>query len=211
MSQWKFVIIALVALGTTSAAAVGLAGGGGSQDGSGEGRGAATGAAAAQNPPEKKEAPPAVKKLPEPVDVMLPKQMERRRAAAAQRVDAQRAYYEEGRITIDRFIQALQLFNEAEMESAKTGEQRIIAAQNHMERLSQVLKREQGELEAGRGTVADVAEAQLAHELAAIELLKAHKAAGSGEEEALQKRVEELEKQLEQVTKQLERAKREIR
>jgi RNA polymerase sigma factor (sigma-70 family) len=205
MSQWKFVMIALTALGTTTAAAVGLAGGGGRQDVPVPGRGAALGPAAQTTRP-KTEAPPVVKELPEPVEVMLPKQMVRRLNSAAQRLDAQRAYYEEGRITIDRFIQALELFYEAQMEQAKTRQERIIVAQNHMDRVGEVLKKEQAELNEGRGTVADVAEAALAYELAAIEWTKAHKVPVPGDVEALQKRVEALEKQLDRVTKLLDRA-----
>jgi len=203
MSQWKLVMFALAALGATSAAAIGLAGGGGSQEGPAPGRGDAPGAAA-QAAPEKKVTPPAVKDLPEPAEVMLPKQTKRLLAAARQRVDAQRAFYEEGRLTIDRYIQALQLLNAAEMEQAPTREERIIVAQTHMERTHQLLKREQDELKAGRGTIADVAEAALAHEQAFAELLKAHKAPGPGDLEGLQKRVETLEKQLDRVMKLME-------
>jgi hypothetical protein len=50
-----------------------------------------------------------------------------------------------------------------------------------------------------------LAEAELAHELAAIELTKAHKAPGPGDVEALRKRVETLEEQLARVLKRLER------
>jgi RNA polymerase sigma factor (sigma-70 family) len=210
MSQWKMVMFTLAALGATSAAAVGLGGVGGSQDRPTQGRGNATGAAA-QASPEKKAEVPAVKELPEPVEVMVPKQQERRRVAAAQRVDAQSAFYREGRITIDRYIEALQQFHAAQMEQAKTREQRIIAAQAHMKRIGEVLKLEQDELEAGRGTVADVAEAMLAHELAAIEVLEAHKPPALGDMETLQKRVETLEKQLDRVLKHLERTGNSIR
>jgi hypothetical protein len=74
-----------------------------------------------------------------------------------------------------------------------------------MERLDEVLKREQAELMAGRGTVADVAEAQLARELAAVELIKAHRIPGAGDVEALQRRLEAVEKRLEEVVKRVER------
>src|SRR5262249_44977708 len=110
-----------------------------------------------------------------------------------------------GRITIDRFIQALQLWNAAEMEQASTREQRIIAAQEHMDRLEELLNREQAELKVGRGTVADVAEAALAREIAAVELVKAHQQPQQADREGLQKRVEALEKQLDQIKKHLER------
>jgi hypothetical protein len=210
MSQWKFVMIVLMALGTTSAAAWGLAGGGGQDAQVPQGARAPTQVAPApppkpQAPPAKPQAPPALKELPEPVEVMIPKQRERILNAAAQRLDAQRAYYEEGRITIDRFIQALQLYYEAQKAQAQTREERIRAAQRYWELTGEVHKREEAELKVGRGTAADLAEAQLARELAAMEWVKAHKEPGPGEVEALQKRVEALEKQLDRVLKQLER------
>jgi hypothetical protein len=204
MSQWKLAMIVLTALGTTSATAVGLSGSGGGQGAPAPG--GATAPGAAQAAPVQKPAPPAIKPLPEPAEVMLPKLRERILNAAAQRLDAQRAYYEEGRITIDRFLQALEFYYQAQMAQAKTREERILAAQKHFERVAEVLNREQAELKVGRGTVADTAEAQLAHELAAIEWAKAHQAPAAGDVEALQKRVEALEKQLEDVRKHLDRS-----
>jgi RNA polymerase sigma factor (sigma-70 family) len=204
MSQMgKLVLFTLISLGATTTAAVGLSRSGGGQEGPGAVRKDAP-SAITQSTSEKKQAA-AVKALPEPVDIMMPKQAERLLNAARQRVDAQRAYYEEGRITIDRYIQALQLLNAAEMEQAKTREERIIAAQTHMERIDEVLAREQAELKVGRGTVADAAEALLAQELAADQLLRTHKGQTPGDLEALQKRVETLEKQVEQLKKRLEK------
>jgi RNA polymerase sigma factor (sigma-70 family) len=204
MSPWKLGLCALATLGATSVAAIGFAVGGGDQEKPAPAVGGPPGASAGA-PPEKKVPARAVKSLPEPLEVMIPKQAVRRLMAARKRVDAQRAYYEEGRITIDRFIQAVQLLNEAEMDQASTREQRIIAAEDHMERLGELLNREQAELKIGKGTVADVAEAQLAREMAAALLLKAHKTPEPGAADGLQKRVESLEKQLEQIKKHLER------
>jgi hypothetical protein len=200
MSGWKLVTSGFAAVGATSAAVV-LAGGWGQQDRAAQETRPATAKAA----PDKTPAKSAIKPLSEPAEVMLPKQAERLLNAARQRADAQRAYYEEGRITIDRFIQALQLWNAAEMEHASTREQRIIAAQDHMDRLEELLNREQAELKLGRGTVADVAEAMLAREIAAFDLVKAHQAAQPADNRELQKRVESLEKQLDEIKKHLER------
>jgi RNA polymerase sigma factor (sigma-70 family) len=198
MAHWRFALVVLAALGTTSTTALGLAGLGGAQDSSHSNRGGGAATKGAQAPAEfQKPNQPAVHPLPLPLDVMLRGQAERRLNAARQRVDYQRGFYDEGRITIDRYIQALQLLFEVELEQATTREQRVIAAQNHMERLRGVLKKEQDELKIGRGTVADVAEAQLAHELAAVALLNAHKGQSPGDLEALQKRVETLEQKLE--------------
>jgi hypothetical protein len=201
MSGWKLVTLSVAALGATSAAVV-LAGGGGGQEPSGQG---GAGGATAQATPDKKPAKSAIKPLPEPPEVMVPKQAERVLNAARERVNAQRAYYEEGRITMDRFIQALQLRKAAEMEQASTREQRIIAAQEYMDWLEELLDREQAELKVGRGTVADVAEAALAREIAALELVKAHQEPQQSDNEGLRKRVEALENQLDQIKKHLER------
>ena len=80
-------------------------------------------------------------------------------AAARQRYDAQRAYYEEGRITIDRFVDASKQLALAELRLAKTDADRLTIRQRHLDRIKQILNREQAELQVGRGTVADVAEA----------------------------------------------------
>jgi hypothetical protein len=204
MFPWKLALFALATVSATSVAAVDFAGRGAGQQGSAPAGGGAP-AATAQQTPAQKTPPPASKPLPGPVEDILPKQLERRLEAARMRVNAQRAYYDEGRITIDRFIQAFQLLNAAELEQASTREQRIIAAQNHVDRLQELLDREQVELKIGRGTVADVAEAALACETAAVDLVKAHKAPKEGDLGGLQKRVESLEKELEGIRKQLQK------
>jgi RNA polymerase sigma factor (sigma-70 family) len=126
----------------------------------------------------------------------LRKQTERRVNAARQRLDAQRAYFKEGRITIDRFIDASEQLRLAEMAAGAAKEQRLAAAKAHMDRIAEVLKLEQAELEEGRGTVADVAEAQLAAENAACVYLEARQDRGAFGVEILKRRVEALEKQL---------------
>jgi capsule polysaccharide export protein KpsE/RkpR len=91
------------------------------------------------------------------------------------------------------------------MAQAQTREERIRAAQVYWERMGEVRNREEAELKIGRGTVADVAEAQLAHELAALEWIKSHKDPEPADVPALQKRVEALEKRLDRVLRLLER------
>jgi hypothetical protein len=204
MSHWKLVMTVLAALGATAATAVGLFGSGAGQDQPGPNTKRAT-AATAQAATAKKEAPAVAKTLPEPFEVSLAKHRNRVLAAAKQRVDAQRAYYEEGRITTDRFLQAIQYLNAAEMDAATTHEGRVAAAEEHLKRVAEVLKREQAEATLGRGTIADVAEAALAYEQAAVLSLKTQKERGEGVVEVLQKRVDTLEKQLDRVMKDLER------
>jgi hypothetical protein len=126
----------------------------------------------------------------------LKKQIERRLAAARHRLEVQRAFYKEGQITIDRYIDASRQVMLAETAAAATKDDRIAAAKAHMDRIAPVVKLEQDELEKGRGTVADVAEAYVAQEVAAYEYLEARQSRGSEEVEALKKRVGELELQI---------------
>jgi hypothetical protein len=90
--------------------------------------------------------------------------------AARQRLEAQRASYEEGRITIDRFLDACTQLEKAELLAATDDAERLAARQRYVAILTEVARREQAERQAGRGTAANVAEAtQLLHQ-AEIEL-----------------------------------------
>jgi capsule polysaccharide export protein KpsE/RkpR len=120
-----------------------------------------------------------------------------------QRLEAQRAFYEEGRITIDRYIDASRQLMLAESAVSATREERLAAAKAHWDRTVEIQTRERAELEAGRGTVADVAEAGLAQEEAAVEYLQARQSSDTTEVQALKQRVETLEKQLHAVRKLL--------
>ena len=93
-------------------------------------------------------------------------------AAARQRVDAQRAYYEDGRITIDRFIDAHAQLREGGTPSGGRRERgKVMAARKKfVEMLTEILNREQAKLQVGTGTVANVAEGREALEQAQIEL-----------------------------------------
>jgi hypothetical protein len=69
--------------------------------------------------------------------------------------------------------------------------------------MTEVLKLEQAELEKGRGTVADVAEAAVAHENAAFEYLQIRQSKTPDDIQVLRQRVDSLEKQLEFLRKAL--------
>jgi hypothetical protein len=196
MIDWfRTAAVWLTAAGITTAGAIAVASGGRAvQQKSGTSKGQPAAATTAQKP-----APPAIDfDSPD----TLRKQTERRVAAAAQRLDAQRAYYEEGRITIDRFIEASLEFMRAKMAASTTKEERVAAVKAHWDRMAEVLNKEQDELKAGRGTVADVAEAVVAHENAAFTYMEVRQSRGSYEVEALTKRVETLEKQLAEIMKE---------
>ena len=55
--------------------------------------------------------------------------------AARRRLEAQEAFYKEGRITIDRFLEASHELMHAEIQASKTREGRITAAQAHLDRV----------------------------------------------------------------------------
>src|SRR5262249_10617514 len=139
-------------------------------------------AVAATGPSEQDPAPRAPKEAPAvvapknpgtqpPDDQNSPEtlrlQFKRRVTAPRNRLDAQMTFYEQGRITLDRFIDASRQLMLAEMEQSENSDQRAAAAKEHRDRITEVVKHEQAELEDGRGTVADVAEARAAQEDAA--------------------------------------------
>ena len=78
--------------------------------------------------------------------------------AAHRRYEAQKAYYEEGRITTDRFVDASKQLELAELRLKKTDDDRFAVRQRHVDRIREIEHREKAELAVGRGTVADVAE-----------------------------------------------------
>jgi RNA polymerase sigma-70 factor (ECF subfamily) len=91
---------------------------------------------------------------------------------ARQRLETQKAFYEEGRITIDRYIDAIEKLLDAERLVAATDAARRAALERYVTRIEDVLRREQTELGIGRGTKADVAEAQFHLDAAKLRLLE---------------------------------------
>jgi RNA polymerase sigma factor (sigma-70 family) len=197
---WRTAAVWLLATGTIGASAIVLGAGG-------------SGPAGQENVASPRSQPPAARArqqeaVKEPtVDLDSPQtlrnEIERRVNAARQRLDAQLAFYKEGRITIDRYIDASRQLMLAETAAGSTRDQRLAAAKAHWDRMTEVLKLEQDELEKGRGTVADVAEAVLAHENATFEYLQIRQSKGANEIEPLRQRVESLEKQFESLKKAL--------
>ena len=103
---------------------------------------------------------------PKDIDPLVQKLLD----AARRRVEAQRAYYEEGRITIDRFVDALAKLEKAELMAAGDESERMAIRQEHLHWLKEVEKRELAEVQVGRGTVGDVAEASQRRQLAELDL-----------------------------------------
>ncbi|QEH37227.1 ECF RNA polymerase sigma factor SigW [Aquisphaera giovannonii] len=125
--------------------------------------------------------------------------------AARQRLDAQRVYYEEGRITIDRYVQASEGLMEAERLASRAEEGRRAAQARHVDRLKEIERVERARMEAGRGTVADFAEI-VQNRVAAELRLRGSIAAPAADEpdiKALEARLQAVEKTLSEVLKQL--------
>ena len=96
----------------------------------------------------------AVAKKPE-VDSLVQQSLD----AAIKRIEAQRAYYEEGRITLDRYIDACRELELAQLMAAQTGVERTAIKERHVVLLKEIEDREKAELTVGRGTDSDVGEA----------------------------------------------------
>jgi hypothetical protein len=140
----------------------------------------------------------------EPEDVLMRRLVE----SARRRLEAQTAYYKEGRITIDRYLDASSQLMQAEIQASQTRDARIAAARAHLARLKQVEANERQELETGRGTSADVAETELRRIQAELELRTAENPTGRYELEVLQKRVSAVEHKLDEILSALVELKR---
>jgi RNA polymerase sigma factor (sigma-70 family) len=144
----------------------------------------------ARRPPDGPDAP-----KPADVDTLLKQLID----AARQRLEAQKAYYEQGRITIDRYIDAGTELARVELLAAKTDAERRAARQRQMDLAKQVEAREQADLEVGRGTVADLAEARQRRIQAEYDMIAGEKE--DTEKASLLRRIAELERKVEQLEK----------
>jgi hypothetical protein len=119
--------------------------------------------------------------------------------AARKRLEAQRAYYLEGRITLDRYLDASKQLEVAELRVAKTDADRLTVRNRHVDRTKEIENREKAELEDGRGTVADVSEAHERRLEAELAVMLSQRQ--DSEIAALLRRVNELERKVEQLQK----------
>jgi RNA polymerase sigma factor (sigma-70 family) len=158
MNRWMTAAAWLLAALMTGVGAIGFAG----VVAGGQEKAAAPGnrRAAADAPRQKASELPIDFDSPE----TLRKQTERRVNAARLRLDAQRAFYEEGRIAIGRFIDASRQLMLAETAASPSKEQRVAAAKAHWDRMEEIQKKERARIDRGEGSVADLAEAIVAHE-----------------------------------------------
>jgi RNA polymerase sigma factor (sigma-70 family) len=127
-------------------------------------------------------------------------QLEMLIAAARARVEAQKAYYEEGRITVDRFIDGLERLQRILLIAAKTDPERIEIRERHLRWLAEIENREDNEIKVGRGTTADLSEARQRHLEAKYEMKNANKEAA--EKSAILRRLSELERKVDGLQKE---------
>ena len=76
------------------------------------------------------------------------------------RYETQKAFFEEGRITVDRYLESIDQLGDAEKSMARTKQDRIAAQQRTTERVNQLLEREKAVLNQG-STIADVSEVEV--------------------------------------------------
>ena len=122
----------------------------------------------AQKPPDTASSSQAAKPEREPtsIDPLLQKLLN----AAQRRVDTQLPVYEEGRITISRFVDALAQLERAKLLVATDEAERMAVRRRHVALLKEIELRETGEVQVGRGSVADLAEAQQRLQQAELDL-----------------------------------------
>ncbi len=96
----------------------------------------------------------------QPKSQTLQAMLEDRRRSAQQRYMAQSAFYDEGRITIDRLIDASRQLMNADYDLTTNPDERREIVQTYVNRVQRIYNREVKELEIGRATSADVLEAE---------------------------------------------------
>ena len=133
--------------------------------------------------------------------------------AALERYKTQLAFYQEGRITVDRLVDASRGLMQAERDAAGSKAATVAAVRSHFDQLGNVLKREQAKLEAGRATEADVSElhsARLDAEFALAAAMEKPEAAkpGAGSLANANRRIDELELKVDRLIKALDAPRR---
>jgi RNA polymerase sigma factor (sigma-70 family) len=106
-----------------------------------------------------------------------------RTTAAKQMFEANRAFYENGKITIDRVIDASRKLAEAEQESEQSTEKKLQSAEAHVERMKALVKREKAKLDIGTGSLPNYGEAVYAASDAELHVAQLTNLKGSPEGE----------------------------
>jgi RNA polymerase sigma factor (sigma-70 family) len=130
---------------------------------------------------------------PDEIDPLLQELLK----AARTRLETQQRFYEEGRITLDRFIDACAEFEQAELLAAKTDARRQAIRQRHVNLLKEIENREEAEVQVGRGTAGDVAEARQRRLEAELQIKLSEKEVA--EKAAILRRLSELERKVDEL------------
>ncbi|MGP0067046.1 MAG: RNA polymerase sigma factor [Isosphaeraceae bacterium] len=133
---------------------------------------------------------------PDDIEPLLQQLLE----AARRRVEAQRNFYQEGRITLDRYVDACIGLEKVELLASKTEGERQAVRQRLMDHLNQIERREADELQVGRGTVADLAEARQRRLEAELQIKLGEKEAA--EKASILRRLGELERKVEDLSRE---------
>ena len=120
---------------------------------------------------------------------------------ARRRYEAQEAAHNEGRITIDRILDASLQLAEAELRTARTAYERMAIKKRHFDRLKRIEEREEVEVKEGRGTKADVAEAAMRCVEAEMDLRDAITVRSTPDLSRILRRLNELERKVAQLQK----------
>jgi len=140
----------------------------------------------------RKTAPPSDTPRPPELNPLIQQSIN----AAQARLLAQRDFYEEGRITIDRFIEACYQVQLAELRAAQTDAERNAIKERYISILKEIENRENAELVVGRGTQADLTEAVRRRVHAETELQTKQ------DMPSILRRLAELERKVEQLQKE---------
>ena len=118
---------------------------------------------------------------------------------ARSRFESQRGFYEKGRLTIDRYIDACEQLEKAELRFARSEEARNAIRRHYLTRLKDIETREKADVDGGRATAADLDEIRLRRMQVEIELKSPKR--DDNELPAILKRLSDLERRVEQLEK----------
>ncbi len=117
--------------------------------------------------------------------------------AARKRYETQKAHYEGGRIALDRFADASKQLALAELRTATTAGERTSIRQRHIDRLKDLEKRAQADVDLGTGSIANVSEVSYRRLEAEIDLKLSQKP--EGEMASMLSRLSTLEKKVQEL------------
>ncbi|WP_074308925.1 RNA polymerase sigma factor [Singulisphaera sp. GP187] len=123
--------------------------------------------------------------------------------SARRRREVQQPFYDQGRISLDRFLDALTQEKNAELQLAITPDEKVAAVAEYLDRVEEVAKKARLLHEAARGTVADIAEVELRYAQGEMELRRARTSMGPLDLESLDRRVRALETKLDLILRSL--------